>query len=102
MFFQTVALWGCNRDLLSAWVRAIFNTREFKENQPSSSAEPWKRADVLVNRMYKAALARRPDAGGYAYYHSQLYKGKMGEDDFVWDIVKSREFAKGAAKWCGQ
>jgi len=101
-FFNTIDWWGCDVALLNAWVRAVYNNREFDDLLPSASANPWQRAGELVNKLYEGALARAPDAGGLAYYMDQLYNHAMDEGDFVLAIVNSQEFSDGAAEWCGE
>ena len=101
-FFDTIDWWGCDVALLNAWVRAIYNNREFNDLLPSSSANPWQRAGTLVRKLYRAALAREPDAGGRAYYMDRLYNHAMDEGEFVLEIVNSQEFADGAPGWCGE
>jgi len=99
-FFWTVNQWSCD-GVLGRWVRAIFNNREFLERLPSRSAQPEYRARVLIYRIYKAALDRTPDRGGYNYYYERLINHRMNEGEFMMQVVGSREFANGVAGWCG-
>lgn len=101
VFLQTLDIWGCNTGTLSAWIRALYNNRAFNESLPSSSGDPYGHATEVINRLYKAALWRNPDAGGLNYYRDRLVRHSMSEGDFVWAIVKSKEFDSKTAKACG-
>lgn len=101
VFIQTLDIWGCNTGTLGAWIRALYNNREFNDGLPSSSADPYGRATEVINRLYKAALWRNPDAGGLNYYRNRLVGHSMSEGDFVLAIVGSREFDSKTSKACG-
>lgn len=91
----------CSVFTLGFMIWDIYTGWEFQEILPATS-QPWSRAGKLVRRVYKAALARAPDTGGFTFYRNKLVNGEMTEDDFVFDIIASQEFDEGIAEWCGE
>lgn len=90
----------CTTNYLGYWVMRIFKDQEFKDILPSASTDPYQRASQLVRRIYKAALARSPDSGGFRFYRDKIYSRQMTERNFVLQIVGSQEFKDGTPAWC--
>lgn len=59
----------------------------------TQAAPPFASVKDLIDRQYRDLLERRPDRAGAANWEQELRSGAITRDEFVAELVSSREFA---------